>query len=305
MKNATLRQLRLFAHAAQTLSFVDTARALHLTPPAVSIQLKQLETHVGTALFERAGKRMMLTPAGHEVLVHVNTIIDQIRGAEESLRMLQGLEAGELNVGAISAGDHFFPFMLAEYRRRHPGIDIKLRVMNREQLHRALRDGELDLGVSGRPPDADDIVGEPFAPHPNVIICDCKHPLTKRKKIPLIELKGQPFIVRERGSGTRIAMEQAFAKRRLDPRIVMELGSNETIKRAVAAGFGLGFISAHVIAFDLRSRRLATVDVEGFPLMRRWYVVERAGKRLPPAALAFKRMLKEEGAALIDAALKE
>lgn len=304
MKNATLRQLRLFAHAAHTLSFADTARALHLTPPAVSIQLKQLEGHVGTDLFEQIGKRMQLTFAGREMLTHVNAIIDQIRAAEESLRLLQGLEGGELNVGAISAGDHFFPYLLAEFRRRHPGIGLKLRIMNREQLHLALLSGELDLGISGRPPDRADIVGEPFAPHPSVIICHRKHPLAKQARVPLADLKGEPFIVRERGSGTRIAMEETFTKRRVVPVIAMELGSNETIKRAVAAGFGLGFVSAHVIAFDIRAKRLAVVDVEGFPVMRRWHVIERRNRRLPPAAFAFKRMLLAEGAKLIEAALK-
>ena len=305
MKNATLRQLRLFAHAGHSLSFADTARALHLTPPAVSIQIKQFESHIGADLFERIGKRMQLTAAGREMLIHVNAIIDQIRAAEESLRHLQGLEGGELNVGAISAGDHFFPFMLADFRRRYPGIDVKLRIMNREQLHYALLNGELDFGISGRPPDRADIVGEPFAPHPNVIICHGKHPLAKRTHVPLADLKGESFIVRERGSGTRIAMEQAFAKRRIEPVIAMELGSNETIKRAVAAGFGLSFVSAHVIAFDIRAKRLAVVDVEGFPVMRRWYVVERRGKRLPPAAQAFKRILLAEGAGLIETALKQ
>jgi len=300
MKNATLRQLKVFEAVARHLNFSRAADELHLTQPAVSTQVKQLAAHAGLPLFEQLGKKTYLTPAGVELLGHGRAIIEQFREAEAAMARLKGVAGGTLNVAVISAGDYFFPRLLAEFTRRHRGVTFRLAVRNREELLRQLADNLTDIGIMVRPPEGADVVGVPFAPHPYVIVADPDHPLARRRRIPVAELLRERFVVRERGSETWNSMEQAFGRRlaRLD--IALEITSTETIKQAVIAGMGISFLSAHTIGMEMRMKSLAVLDVQGFPLWLDWYVVHRRNKRLPPVALAFKSFLAAEGAALID-----
>ena len=299
MKNATLRQLRVFESAARHLSLTRAAEELHLTPPAVSIQIRQLEGHANAELFERVGRRLKLTEAGEEVLVHTRQVLGHIRAAEEAIAGLGSLEQGLLDVGVINAGDHFFPWLVAAFREGHPRIRTRLAVGNREELLGRLADHELDLAVMSHPPIERGFVAEPFAPHPHVIVAAPSHPLAKRHAIPLPRIADEPLITREPGSATRLAMDQAFGEAGVVPRIEMEIASNETIKQAVAAGFGIGFLSAHAVQLELELKRLAVLHVKGFPVMRQWYVVHRRGRRLPRIAEAFERFLIERGERLI------
>ena len=300
MKNATLRQLKVFEAVARHLNFSRAADELHLTQPAVSTQVKQLTAHAGLPLFEQLGKKTYLTPAGAELLGHGRAIIEQFREAEDAMARLKGASGGTLNVAVISAGDYFFPRLLAEFTRRHSGVTFRLAVRNREELLRQLADNLTDVGIMLRPPEGAGVVGEPFAPHPYVIVAAPDHPLARRRRIPLAELLRERFVVRERGSETWNSMEQAFGRRlaRLD--IALEITSTETIKQAVIAGMGVSFLSAHTIGMEMRMKSLKVLDVQGFPLWLDWYVVHRRAKRLPPVALAFKSFLAGEGAALID-----
>lgn len=300
MKNATLRQLKVFETVARHLNFSRAAEELHLTQPAVSTQVKQLSAHAGLPLFEQLGKKTYLTPAGVELLRHGRAIIEQFREAEEAMARLKGVSGGRLNVAVISAGDYFFPRLLAEFTRRHRGVTFNLAVHNREELLRQMSDNLTDLGIMVHLPETVDMIGEPFAPHPYVIVAAPEHPLARRTRIPVAALLGERFVVREKGSDTWDAMEQAFGRRlaRLD--IAMEITSTETIKQAVIARMGISFLSAHTIGMEMRVKSLAVLDVQGFPLWLNWYVVHRRDKRLPPVASAFKSFLRDEGAALIE-----
>lgn len=300
MKNATLRQLKVFESVARHLSYSRAADELCLTQPAVSIQIKTLEGHVGLELFEQLGKKIYLTPGGTELLHHSRAIIQQFREAEDALTQFKGISGGQLNVAVISAGDYFFPRLLVEFARRHPGVKLNLTVHNREQLLAQLANNLTDISVMVRPPLEMDTINEPFAPHPYVIVAPPNHPLAGKKKIPMSVLKREPFVVREKGSDTWNSMEDGFGEHLKDINIAMEIRSTETIKQAVIAGIGIGFLSAHTISLELQAGSLVVLDVERFPVMLNWYVVHRRNKRLPPVALAFKNFLLSDGAELIQ-----
>ena len=299
MKNATLRQLRVFESAARHLSLTRAAEELHLTPPAVSIQIRLLEGHANAALFERLGRGLRLTQAGAEVLAHARGILAHIRASEEAIAGLGSLEQGLLDVAVINAGDYFLPWLIAAFREKHPRIGARLTVGNREVLLGRLADHEIDLAVMSHPPTEPAFAAQPFAPHPHVLVAPPGHPLARKRKITLEEAARAPLITREPGSATRLAMDQAFAESGVVPRIEMEIASNETIKQSVEAGFGVGFLSAHAVEQELALGRLVLVPVKGFPVMRQWYVVHRRDRSLPRIAEAFERFVVQEGARLI------
>ncbi|WP_250515027.1 LysR family transcriptional regulator [Caballeronia sp. INDeC2] len=301
MRNATLRQLKIFETVARRLSFSRAAEELYLTQPAVSTQVKQLEEHAGLPLFEQLGKKIYLTPAGNEMLHYSRAILEQFREADDAMARLKGISGGRLNVAVISAGDYFFPRLLAAFTQRNTDVRLNLAVHNREELLHQLSDNLTDLAVMVRPPRDMDTVNVSFAPHPYVIVAPPDHPLVGRKNVPLEALADEPFIVRERGSDTWNSMEEGFAGRLSNLNVAMEITSTETIKQAVIAGMGLSFLSAHTISMELQVGKLAVLDIEGFPVMLNWFVVHRNNKRLPPVALAFKQFLVEEGAAQIEA----
>jgi LysR family transcriptional regulator, low CO2-responsive transcriptional regulator len=303
MKNATLRQLKVFESVARNLSFSRAAEELHLTQPAVSTQVKKLEGHAGLPLFEQLGKKIHLTPAGVEMLHSSRAIIQQFKEAEEAMTQFKGVSGGQLNVAVISAGDYFFPRLLVEFAGRHSGVTLNFNVCNREELLQRLADNLTDLAIMVRPPLDMDTVNEPFAPHPYVIVAPPSHPLAGRRRIPVSRLEREPFVVREKGSDTWNSMQEAFGAHLADLNIAMEIKSTETIKQAVMAGMGVSFLSAHTIRRELRAGSLAVLNVQGFPLMLNWYVVHRKSKRLPPVAQAFRSFLLKEGAALIQQAL--
>jgi LysR family transcriptional regulator, low CO2-responsive transcriptional regulator len=296
MKNVTLRQLKVFEAVARHLSFTRAAEELHLTQPAVSAQVKELESHAGLALFERIGRRTYLTEAGTTLLGYARAILTQLRDAEEALARQKGVAGGRLNVAVISAGDYFFPRLLALFVARHPGVTLNLTVHNREELLHRLAENMTDLAVMVRPPQDADVVAEAFAPHAYVLVAPRGHALAGRRRVPLADVLRQPFVLRERGSDTWMAMAEAFGERMRDVRVAMEIRSNETIKQAVIAGMGLAFMSEHAIVQDVALGNLVVLDVAGFPARRHWFVVHRSTKRLPPVAQAFKAFLQAEGA---------
>jgi DNA-binding transcriptional LysR family regulator len=300
MRNVTLRQLRAFAEVARRLSYTAAAKSLHLTQPAVSMQVRLLEQAAGLPLLEQMGRRVYLTDAGRELLRYAAGISDLLREAEDAMNALQGIGGGELSIAVTSTAKYFAPRLLAEFRRRHPDARLRLAVSNREAVVRELTNNTVDLAIMGRPPRGLDTEAAPFARHPIGIIAAPDHRLAGRKRLPLARLAGETFIIRERGSGTRAAMEHVFAERAFRARETLEMSSNETIKQAVMAGMGIAFLSTHTIGLELRAGRLVLLAVGGLPVMREWYVIHRRGKRLSPAAQAFKSFLLEQGAALIE-----
>ena len=303
MKNATLRQLKVFETVARRLSFSRAAEELHLTQPAVSTQVRTLEGHVGMPLFEQLGKKIYLTQAGEELLHFCRAIIQQFDEAEDAMAQLKGIAGGKLNVAVISAGDYFFPQLMVAFARQHPGVQLNLTVHNCEELLDKLAANRTDLAVMVRPPSELDTQNDAFAPHPYVIVAAPDHPLAAARhgRIPMSDLLRHPFVIREPGSDTWFSMQDAFGPHLAELSVAMEIKSTETIKQAVIAGIGLGFLSAHTIGRELAARSLVVLEVEGFPLMLNWYVVHRREKRLPPVARAFRQFLLDEGKARIDA----
>jgi len=300
MKNATLRQLKVFETVARHLSFSRAAEELHLTQPAVSTQVKKLEEHAGLALFEQLGKKIYLTPSGAELLNYSRAIIQQFQEAEDAMTQFKGITGGKLNVAVISAGDYFFPRLLVEFARSHQGVTLNLSVHNREGLLNQMISNLTDIAIMVRPPTDMDTINEAFAPHPYVIVAAPDHHLVAKKNIAMSTLIHEPFVVREKGSDTWNSMEDGFGDRINDINVAMEIRSTETIKQAVIAGMGISFLSAHTISLELQAGSLAVLDVVGFPVMLNWYVVHRKNKRLPPVAQAFKKFLLEEGPDLIE-----
>ena len=300
MKHATLRQLKIFEAVARCLSYSRAAEQLHLTQPAVSTQIKKLADHAGLPLFEQLGKKVYLTPAGTELLHHSRLIIGQFAEAEAAMTQFKGVAGGKLNVAVISAGDYFFPRLLVEFAGRYEGVTLNLSVHNRAELLAHLVDNLTDLAVMVRPPVDADTTSEAFAPHPYVVVAAARHPLVGEARIPLSRLMREPFVVREPGSDTWQSMADAFGRHMKRLNVAMQIKSTETIKQAVIAGMGVSFLSAHTVSRELRAGNLAVLNVQGFPRMLNWFVVQRRNKRLPPVAQAFKQFLMDEGARLID-----
>jgi DNA-binding transcriptional LysR family regulator len=298
--DATLRQVKVFETVARHLNYSRAAQELRMSQPGVSSHIKQLEAHAGLPLFEQLGRKIYLTTAGEEMLRYCRAIIQQFKECDEALAALKGIHGGRLNIAVISAGDYFFPGLLAEFCRRHERVTVRLSVNNRQEILRQLAENTTDLTVLLRPPQNRDMVAEPFAPQPHVIVTAPEHPLVHKRHVPLQALASEAFIVREQGSDTRLAMEEVLAESRVKFNITMEITSTETIKQAVIAGMGISFLSAHTIGRELELGRLAVLDVQGFPVMREWHIVHHKNKRLPPVATAFKRFLMEEGAAQIE-----
>lgn len=295
MLNITIKQLRLLTAAARGKSFAAAAEACHLTPPAVTMQMQQLEAAAGLPLFERNGRTFGLTVAGKELLTAAERIDSVLADCAAGLAAIESLASGRVTVGVVSTAKYFAPQMLAAFARVHPGIDIELVVGNREDTIAAFHSGRLDVAVMGRPPEDVEVESALIGNHPQVIIAPPDHPLAKRRAIPPQEIAGEKLLMREAGSGTRSLAERFLAKHGIKPRIGMEIGSNETIKQAVMAGLGIAFISAHTIAAEIEDGRLIVLDVAGLPEIRQWFVVRPAAKRLMPAARALRDFLVAEG----------
>jgi len=295
MKGVTLRQLKVFSAVARHLSFGKAAAELHLTPPAISMQIKELEEQVGLPLFDRSGRSVALTVTGEYLLVYVRKILATLKDAEDAVARLSGLQTGRLTIGMVSTAKYFVPRLMARFRAEHPGIEVRLAIGgNREQLVTLLQANDVDLAIMGRPPRELATRAEPFAVHPHVIVTPPDHPLVKAGHAPAAALANYEFLIREEGSGTRAAMEKFFADHRLAPRVAMEMTSNETIKQAVMAGMGISFLSLHTIGLELKAGLIAVPDIEGLPLAKRWYIVNTLAKTLSPAAEAFRYFMLEE-----------
>ncbi|HTT10105.1 MAG TPA: LysR substrate-binding domain-containing protein [Burkholderiaceae bacterium] len=299
MRGATLRQLRTFAAVARQGTFVRAAEELHLTPPAVSMQIKELEDEIGLPLFDRGARAVTLTLTGEYLLVYVRRVLTTLKEADDSMARLRGAQVGRINIGMVSTATYFLPRVLARFRNEHRGVEMRLALGNREQLVQQLQDADVDLAVMGRPPRELAARAEPFAAHPHAVIAAPVHTLAGRRAIAASDLSSEEFIVREEGSGTRAAMEQFFRDRQIDPPRIMEMSSNETIKQAVIANMGLAFLSLHTAALEIETRQICVLDVLGLPLVRSWHIVHLQSKPLAPAAEALRYFILEQGAVLL------
>ena len=291
--NITFRQLKVFEAVVRHLSFTQAAQELHLTQPAVSMQIKQFEEAAGLPLFEQVGKKIFLTQAGKEMHHYCRNIASELNEAEEVLEQLKGGQRGHLDISVATTANYFATRLLAAFMRKFPDITFSLDVTNRATLLTQLEHNEKDMVIMGRPPDEMKLETHVFMENPLVVIASPNHPLADKTRLELADLTNESFVVRESESGTRIAIQRFFADRGLELKTGMEMTSNEAIKQSVEAELGLGIVSVHTLELELETQRLVVLDVNQFPILRHWYLVHRHTKRMSPVAEAFREFVME------------
>lgn len=285
--HATFRQLRLFLAFAEHLSVTAAARACHVTQPTASMQLRELADAIGMPLYEQVGKRLYLTAAGEALARTARAMLDEWSAFEQHIDAVKGVTRGRLKVSVVSTAKYFVPRLLGSFCAAFPEIDVALEVLNRDGVLRRLRDNLDDLYIMSMPPEDLELERHAFLANPLDLIASSSHPLVGRRRITLDELASMRFILREKGSGTRLACDRHFRSLRFRPDVRMELGSNEAVKQAVAASLGLGVVSRHALGDAPEDAQIAVLDVEGFPVQSNWWTLYRKGKKLSPVALAF------------------
>lgn len=295
MRRVTFRQLRAFVAVARCHSFAQAAAGLRLSPSAVSLQIKELETAVRLPLFNRDAKALSLTPAGDLLLVEADRILSTLDRAALALERLRGGRSARVSVGMVGNAQHFVPRLLARFHEIRGDVQLSLGVGNRDRLLDQLRRGEVDLAIMGSPPDGFVGRADAFGSQPLGVVAPRHHVLAGRRSISPSDLVHHDFIVREIGSGTRSAMERFFRNAQIDPPRVMEMSSNESIKQAVMANMGLAFLSLHTAALELRMQLLVVLDVVGLPLLRPWYVVSNQLSDAAETVGSLRRFILEAG----------
>jgi DNA-binding transcriptional LysR family regulator len=292
--NVTFRQLRLFLALAETGSVSAAARVMHVTQPTASMQLREVSEAVGLPLYEVIGRQVHLTEAGHQLAATARGIVDRWEDFEQTVAGLQGLTRGRLRVAVVSTAQYFIPGLLGDFCTRHPQIDLSLEVLNRDGVVQRLRDNADDLYVMSMPPADMELEDRVFLSNPLVVIASAGHPLATRKRLTLNALAGERFLLREAGSGTRLATDRFLAAQGFEPRLRLALGSNEAIKEAVAARLGVAVISLHALRADSARRDLCVLPVQGLPIPSQWHLVHPKAKRLSPIARVFHAHLLAE-----------
>lgn len=291
LRHATLHQLRIFLAVTRHKSFARAAEALHLSPPTLSLQVKQLSTTVGQPLFEQLGKKIFLTEAGQTLADACQDVESRLERLAQDMDALRGIEKGTLKLAILTTLQYTIPKLLGSYCAAHPGIEIALFVGNREVLLQRLTANQDDLYIMGQPPEQMEVACEHFAENPLVLVAPPSHPLVGKMNIKPAQLKGEAFILREPGSGTRLTTERFFSSQGNVLKNRLELGSNEAIKQTVAGGLGVAVLSATTVTSELALNELAVLDVVGLPLIRHWHVVYHKDKKLSAAVGAFKSWL--------------
>ena len=297
----TLRQLQCFAAVARNRSFTRAADELHLTQPAVSMQVRQLEQQTGVTVTEQLGKQIHLTEAGEEVYRYARSILQQVAEMDDVLTRLKGLAGGRLKIAAISSANYFAPRLLGVFLQRFPKVDVSINVTNQTAVLRQVAENEVDMAIMGQPPRESTLDAIPFMENPLVIVAAAGHRLAGRRSIPSGELEKETFLIREPGSGTRGAMQRFFREHKLKLNTGMEMGSLSAIKQSVQADLGLGLVPRGAIQAELQLGTLVELKLRELPIQRHWYVVLHKGKRLSVAADAFKLLLINEAEDLLSA----
>ncbi|TVQ41847.1 MAG: LysR family transcriptional regulator [Gloeocapsa sp. DLM2.Bin57] len=287
MIHATLHQLAVFEATARLGSFTRAAEELYITQPTVSSQIKQLTKVIGLPLFEQIGKRLYLTEAGKELLKTCQDIFERLDNFEMKIADLKGTKQGKLRLAVITTAKYFIPRILGAFCEQYPGIDVSLDVTNHQKMQRQMLENDHDLYILSQPPEEVDLHSQPFLENPLVVVARSDHPLAKEKNIPIESLNHEPFIMREEGSGTRAAVLELFERNQIRVAVRLELGSNEAIKQAIAGGLGISVLSQHTLISQIPNPELVILDVQHFPIRRRWYVAHLSGKRLSIIAQTF------------------
>lgn len=295
-RHATLRQLQVFEAVARLGSFTRAAEELFLAQPTVSMQIKKLVDTIDLPLIEQVGIRIQLTDAGREVYAACRQVFQTLAELETKIADVKGVKRGRLRVAVITSSKYLAPYLLGQFYRQHPDIEITLKVTNREQLLEWVANHEHDLYIMGQPPEEIDVEAHPLVPNPLVVMASRDHPLVQVPNIPLKRLLDEPFVMREPGSGTRAAIVRLFESNGLTPPTAkMEFDNNEAIKQAISAGLGISVLSLHSLALEGTSGPIALLDVKGFPIERHWYMVYPKGKKLSVVARSFLDLVSEQG----------
>lgn len=288
IRHSTFRQLQIFESIFRLGSFTRAAEELFLTQPTVSMQIKKLTDVVGLPLFEHVGRNVVPTDTGKELYHACRDVFQILSNLEMKIADFQGLKRGKLRIGVVTTGQYLVPELLGQFSHAYPGIDLSLEVTNRNRVLERMYANEDDLYIMGQAPKGEiEVESYQFSPNPLVVMAPRNHPLVGKKKISLQKISREPFIMRETGSGIRDATLRIFEAKGLQPNVCMELGSNEAIKYSIVGGLGLSVLSLHTLTLDSSDGPVAILDVEGFPIMRSWYIVHLKGKELSLAAQAF------------------
>ena len=300
MRHSTLRQLEVFEAIVRHGSYTRAAEELFLTQPTVSMQIKKLTDAIGLPLFEQIGKKIYLTDAGRELHKMNLDLFERLELFEMFTANMKGMKTGKLRLAVVTTAKYFAPRLLGMFCREHPGIEVSMKVSNREHILERLVNNQDDLYILGQPPKEIDVIAETFLQNPLVVLASVNHSLACKKRITLSRIAEEPFMFREPGSGTRKATEQFFASHGLKLKIRMELGSNEAIKQAIIGGLGISILSHHAIALDAPTGQLVVLDVEGLPINRHWYYAYPSGKQLSVVAQTFLEYLQQASQLLVD-----
>lgn len=297
--NLTFRQLKVFEAVARHMNYTNAAKELHLSQPAVSMQIKQLEEQTDMPLIEKMGKKLYLTEVGQEIYSYARSTLQQLVDLEETIAQMKTMQQGHLKLAVASTANHFVIRMLARFAKDYPKISISLDVTNRSTLLDLLDKNECDLVIMGRPPEGRNLTASPFLENPLVVVSSPDHALAAKDQVSLQELSKEEFVIREPGSGTRSAVEHFFANHNIEFKTKMDMSNNRAIKHAAEEGLGLAIVSMHTLEVELKAKTLKIVNVKGFPIYRHWYVVQREGKRLSPIATVFNDYIMQKAEQLI------
>ena len=284
-RHGTLPQMRVFEAVARLGSFTRAGEETHMAQPTVSVHMKKLAETVGAPLVQISAKKVTLTPAGEALYVAVRRVMQTFKDLDESLAAISKVTPVKLRIATTTAGEFLLPPLLAQFVKRHPGVDVSLHVSARHSVLERYARNDDDLYLLTDPPGESD--GEPILPNPLVALASGDHPLAREKRIPFERFAREPLLVREPGSGTRLATDEVFALQGVKPRIAMELGSSESIKEAMHAGMGVALLHRYSLGCDVEARRLSLLDVEGLPSEGRWHVIREPAQRLAPIARSF------------------
>ena len=287
----TLRQMRLFLALAETGSVTKAANAMHVTQPTASMQLQKITESVGLPLFEVISKKVHLTEAGLELARSARIIANEWEAFDQKMDAIRGLTRGRLRVALVSTAKYFVPRLLGAFCEQHPDIEIALEVLNRSGVVERLRQNMDDIYIMSMPPTDLEVESHIFMPNPLVVIASSTYPLVQQESITLHELQDSRFILRERGSGTRMAVDDFFKNHQFKPNLRLELGSNEAVKEAVAGNLGIAILSRHTLSGNLKHNGVAELNVQGFPIQSNWFIVYPKAKQLSPIAKVFLQNL--------------
>lgn len=288
LRHVTFRQLQIFLTVIEQQSFTRAAEALFLTQSTISVQIKKLGDSVGLSLFEHVGRQIQLTGAGEDLYNTAKQIIATLENLEMLVDDHKGLKRGHLKLGVVTTAKYIAPELLGEYGVLFPGIQLAMSVTNRDKIIEKIKRYDDDLFVMGLVPENEvSVTFKYFAPNPLVVMAPADHPLCQARSISLQEIAREPFLLREPGSGTREAIMRLCEEQGVKLNIRMELGSNEAIKHGIVGGLGLSVLSLHTLALEGASGKICVLDVENFPIMRKWYLVYPQDKQLSLAAQKF------------------